>query len=93
LDAGFLSAARGKIRLTVKNDQIGYSSTAKCNVNALSQPPEAFTLAGAGKDALDLNCANPAKAGQTVKLELTDPQGRIPALAELLRHVIGGKLK
>jgi hypothetical protein len=78
--------------LTITRAQISYSPlNAKCPVKALSQPPSAFTIADSANDVLDLECANPQKAGQTIKLELTDPQGRIPALTELLRSVISGK--
>jgi|GEM_PF-3774017 len=81
--------------LTIQSDRIGYSSSFafKCPVRTVSRPPSAYQLVDADRDVLGLRFADPAKPKKLVKLDLTDPMGRIPALSQLVRLVIEGKVQ
>jgi hypothetical protein len=88
-----ITAANHPAVLTIQSDLIGYSPGAfKCPVKAFSRPPSAFQLDDAEHDVLGLRFADPAKPKKLVKLDLTDPMGRIPELSQLVRLVIEGKV-
>jgi hypothetical protein len=94
-DAGKMAESAHPATLTIQSDRIGYASpyAFKCPVKNVSLLRSAYQMVDGDHNVLGLRFADPAKPKKMVKLDLTDPMGRMPQLTELVRLVIEGKVQ